>query len=552
MSPYLFILQATPLYAMIEELKTSCAIPLIGDTTTPAGVFYADDSNLIARSPEHASRLYDAAKRYCDGSGARLNIDKCIAVPAGPAPEALPNGIKILQPGETTTILGVPFGPNITRQQQTKTIFNKMIERCAQWKYVGRTIQGRITIARTIIASTAWYILSAIDTSREEARRMQRIIEKFIHKNENIDDDNSKVKCNYSSKWLYRPKERGGCGLTPILSTIICRKVSIIRNMIVKNTDLQWTTVMRAMCYVAQQGWARSADDIKFWKGSRGKLGTNYSEWDTLTSWWHDAWSEWAKFGWKPKEQSLKLTNLTTWPVWNNRILAEGHGMKTTLRRSANGNTTPENYTKFRTLQFLTFQDFIDDEHNVLQPIALYNRVKQRIARSPVTFNDMSKRACTALSHRVATLWEAARTKWLHRATRQQPASAERCTTANWVDTHGRTIKSASNKYITKRVTERTCPANDQPPRLIKVHNNHIQLDWKREQMCYTQLAPTRRDLMFRLVRNGLPLGYKRQSWHGDYQTTCPNCSGNELETSHHLLWSCTYASQIWQMYKAP
>ena len=273
LSPSLFILQATPLYRMIEELRSSCAILLLGSTTTPAGVYYADDSNLLARSPHHASILYNAAHQFCIASGARLNIDKCIAVPAGPAPLTLPNGIRILQPGETTTILGVPFGPTITREQQTSKVFNKMLTRCAQWKLIGRTIKGRVTIARTIIASTAWYILSAIETSCAEAKRMQRIVEKFIHKNEDISDNSDKVKSNFSSKWLYRAKSKEGCGLTPIITTITCRKAGINRNLLTKHDNSLWASVMWNMCSEAPQGWANETSDVRFWKVSGGKLG---------------------------------------------------------------------------------------------------------------------------------------------------------------------------------------------------------------------------------------------------------------------------------------
>ena len=305
------------------------------------------------------------------------------------------------------------------------------------------------------------------------------------------------------------------------------------------------------MCSEAQQGWANEASDVRFWKASGGKLGFRGNTWDNLTPWWHNAWVEWLRLGWTPKQNSVDLQQLKRWPVWNNRILAENHGMHSTLRRSANANSTPENYRRFRALGFLTFDDFIDSTNNVLQPIALYNRVKQRIDCAPVTFTDMSKRACTAMSNRVSTMWIAAKNKWLADTNTHDSEQHEEGT-ATWTDDRGRTLKTASNSYIASRITQRTSHPDTTSPPLIKIDSHQITIDWKRERSCLMHLAPTRGDLLFRIVRNALPLGFKRHAWEGEYQTVCPNCNDNRLETAAHLFWECPFAITVWRDFINP
>ena len=111
-----------------------------------------------------------------------------------------------------------------------------MLTRCARWRYVTRTIQGSITIVRTSIASTAWWILSKIRRAREKPHCIQRIVPKFSHKNEDIED--TKVRCNFSWWCQYIPWNKSGCGLKPIISTIYCREVSIIRKVIMKSDNI--------------------------------------------------------------------------------------------------------------------------------------------------------------------------------------------------------------------------------------------------------------------------------------------------------------------------
>ena len=114
LSPSLFILQCSPLYVKLKEAKAAHGIPLPDGQTAPVATFYADDTNLIAKSPASAVSLYNIAEWFCLHAGAKLHPGKCVAIPTGPAPLTLTNGIRIIGPTEHTTILGVPMGLNLS------------------------------------------------------------------------------------------------------------------------------------------------------------------------------------------------------------------------------------------------------------------------------------------------------------------------------------------------------------------------------------------------------------------------------------------------------
>ena len=171
LSPSLFIIQCSSLYAKLSEARNQHGIPLPNDTPAPVATFYADDTTIIAKSPSSAVHLYNIANWFCTHSGAKLHPDKCIAIPTGPAPQHLENGIKILGYGEYTTILGVTMGKEVTREQQVEKVITKMMDKCKNWSHIGRTIEGKVTIARSILSSTLWYIMAAIPpTSMKQTR----------------------------------------------------------------------------------------------------------------------------------------------------------------------------------------------------------------------------------------------------------------------------------------------------------------------------------------------------------------------------------------------
>ena len=182
----------TSLFSIIAKLRVTCGIPLTPSTNFPTFTYYADDSTLLAKSPEHPVTLHNTAQRFCKGPGVKLNMSKWVAIPEGRTPPILPNEIKTFAPGEQTTIPGIPFRTRITREEHTRKVIKRMIERCAQWRHRGRTIKGRVIIVSTVISSAAWYVMSALATFKDEKNRVQRIINKFMHQTQDIHHHNNR------------------------------------------------------------------------------------------------------------------------------------------------------------------------------------------------------------------------------------------------------------------------------------------------------------------------------------------------------------------------
>ena len=198
LSPALFILTCSPLYAKLQSARNAHGIPLPNDNPAPVATFYADDTNLIAKSPQSAVALYNIAEWFCKNSGARLHPGKCVAIPTGPAPPRLSNGIRVTNPAESETILGIPMGQAISREQQVRTAITKMVAKCGKWKHVGRTIEGKITIVRSIILSTLWYVMAVLPTMQAETKNIQAIVNNYINGKEQTEWGDTAARGNLS------------------------------------------------------------------------------------------------------------------------------------------------------------------------------------------------------------------------------------------------------------------------------------------------------------------------------------------------------------------
>ena len=549
LSPSLFVIQCSPLYAELEKLKPTHGIPLPDSNTAPVATYYADDTNLIARSPASAVALYDTAKRFCENSGAKIHPNKCTAIPTGPAPPHLSNKIRVLNPTEDTTILGVPMGMSVTRQQQTQRVYAKMISRCIGMQHIGRTIQGRITVANAMILSTLWYVLGALPTSTSESKKIQNTIYSFLNGREDYEWGGTTARGNIARQWFHRRKNEGGWNMAPVLRTLRTRKLSLLRSFMVdieNRSPKPWHTFIKVMLCEHMKGWCRNWRDILVWKGEQKQGDFAIGQWAALSPWWREAWQEWLKLRCTPSRNSFSRAELRRWPVWNNRLLASNHGVDKVLYRIFSNSVTRAHMREFRQQGFLCFQDFLNNNGTVMSGHQLYTAVTVRLSVSS-SDHIIPISACTTLSRMINALWSNTTKNWLaysshtpqHRKTKWNPAVSE--TTS---------FTMASNAVISKLI--RMSEPTTRQPKLISLQNQQITITWAREKTRLKQLAPTRRDLLMRLTRNALPLGHKRTHWTIQCQTVCLLCNLNTIETAQHLFWDCAYARETWRWLPLP
>ena len=543
LSPALFIIQCSPLYAKLNDMRNAHGIPLPDNNAAPVATFYADDTNLIAKSPASAVALYDTAKWFCANSGAKIHPDKCTAIPTGPAPLYLSNGIKVLNPYQDTMILGVPLGMHITRYQQTQRIVTKMINRCNSFAHIGRTLEGRVTIARAMILSTLWYVLGAIPTNTAETKKIQAMIYNYLNGREEYEWDGPTLRGNIARPWFHRPKREGGWNLAPVLRTLRSRKLALLRSIIVDNDNgvhKPWHTFIKVMLKEHMDGWSEKWQDIVYWNGTQKQGDFAVGRWDALSPWWRETWQEWLKLKCTPDRHSFSRSQLRGWPVWNNRLLASNHGIDSVLYRAFSNSATRTHMRTFRTHGFLRFQDFMGDNDAIMSGHQLYTAITVTLS---VHGSDhiIPLGACEALSRLLQAVWSNTTKNWL----RQSAHNPQRSTT-KWRPPNMPNISfsTASNNTISKLIMESEPVMNK--PRLISLNSQPITMSWARENKILSQLAPTRRDLLKRLTRNALPLGYKRIHWNTQCQVNCLLCDANTVETARHIFWECTFARQVW------
>ena len=277
-----------------------------------------------------------------------------------------------------------------------------------------------------------------------------------------------------------------------------------------------------------------------WWRGTQKSGDFAIGNWDALSPWWREAWQEWLRMRCSPPPNSLSRAQLYRWPVWNNRILAQNHGVSNVLYRIYTNSTTSAHMREFRLQDFLTFEDFKNHNGTIMSARQLYDAV---MVRQSVNASDhiIPLSACDSLSRVIQAMWSNTTKNWLHLSAHTPHINPTRWTPA------GSTIPSfskASNGMITKII--KGTEATRTQPKLIKLNNREATMCWRREHKALKQLAPSRRDLLMRLIRNALPLGYKRIHWESQCQTRCLLCDNNAVETAAHIFWECDYVRGVW------
>lgn len=215
----------------MERLRKRYGIPLSPGTCAPSAAFYANDTTLNARLTAHAVDLYNMRVNFCEGTGAQIQFDECIAIDESPTVQTLPNRTPVLQDYQCTVALGLLMRLIISREKQAESIMNKLIEQCTRWAHTGRTLEDREIITQRVILSTAWYILSGISIYNTEAKKTQYIAVAFFLRHTNYFSNMHLKIVHFSKQWPYVLKTEGGLRMGPVLDTLKTKNLSIMCQM---------------------------------------------------------------------------------------------------------------------------------------------------------------------------------------------------------------------------------------------------------------------------------------------------------------------------------
>ena len=273
--------------------------------------------------------------------------------------------------------------------------------------------------------------------------------------------------------------------------------------------------------------------------------GNPTGNWNALPPWWRSVWQTWTKIEWNPKPHSIPKDLIAQWPVWNNAVLAAALNQPRTktLRQTASHHTTKLYHAAIRRQGFTSFGCF-QKNGRMMTGTELRTSLAQH--QNVSTAPPIPLSTCRTLIKNITELWTTATTKWSAPHPNQQTTVTHRQTAIllEWTGPNNTSFHKASNKQLSNILTTKE---RKQPPvPSLKYAGENIAINWKWEKKATQHLTPTRQDLLMRLVRNGLPLGFKRTHLPPPTQTRCPNCNQDEIETPHHLFFQCYFARQLW------
>lgn len=168
LSPTLYNLTLEPLNACIQAQPTSTLCGLRLSSSRLTNTHYADDTLLFA-APQDLAPLNTILRHYMAASGSQINPSKGSIIPLGSwrrgiPPDALARfpalfrSIPIVTATRPTRYLGVPLGPDprhyIHDWGQASHLLHQLYER---WSHRPLSIQGRITVIKTLALSKLWY-----------------------------------------------------------------------------------------------------------------------------------------------------------------------------------------------------------------------------------------------------------------------------------------------------------------------------------------------------------------------------------------------------------
>ena len=334
-----------------------------------------------------------------------------------------------------------------------------------------------------------------------------------------------------------------------MLRTLRCRKLTMIRSFIKDKENgvkKPWHTFIPHMLKEFTAEWGGEWHHMLHWDRNQQQGDVSVGNWNAIATWWRDAWKEWLKLRCLPIRNSIPRTHLRRWPIWNNRTLAKGHGIASALRNAFTNSTTRAYMTTIRKMGFITFSDFMHDDGNLLTGEELYTTLTVHLTVHNVE-HVVPQRVCNLLMRVITALWGNAERMWINLTTQSQHQSPIN----QWIiDGYKIPFSNMKNKTIAKviRESEPRSPTLN----LLKIRNQPINICWKREQITLSVLAPSRRDLVMRIIRNALPIGAKRVHWGAHTQKTCLLCDNGVIETVQHLFWDCSFAKETWRDLSTP
>ena len=318
LSALLFVITIEPLSCLLRTRPDlGITIASVGNYT---GALFADDVLLLSHSYRALTSQLDLVQVYCEGSGARLNRSKSKIVYLNnfsAIPTLPPQDLILLPSGVSQKYLGILFGHRIEDASQLDILDDRVHKAILQWGFRGRTLMGRVLLAKSVILSILWHFTVVIAIPQKMIKRWQAMVRKYILCRRMKADDPEYTLL--SASYQYDPLL--GLGIPHISSSIRYQRLRQLQIILQFHQDptQPWAKLVwwQFTCTMGDFHRPDSQDWLFFDKHQR----TTVVDDSCLPLHWIDTWKHWSALPWQHRLPNVPPASLTLgqtlgMPIW--------------------------------------------------------------------------------------------------------------------------------------------------------------------------------------------------------------------------------------------
>ncbi|KAF1314910.1 putative Pollike protein, partial [Globisporangium splendens] len=243
LSSLLFVLSIEPLGDLLRN-RQELGIQ-ISHQQTATGLYFADDSTLLASSAANVHYQLDLVEIYCAASGAEVNLAKS-AVLGLDRTRLTPDfpSVRTLAPTDQVTYLGIPFGSQCAEIDLLNKLDTKFYQSFLLGSRRARTLHGRALVVNTLILSQLWHFTIHLSNTEKRVSKWQMMVNKFLLSRKPGRD--SRFVQLIPPEFLYSNKNEGGLKFPNIGSQIQVQRVKMLQEFIIgvqTSSQENWTVL---------------------------------------------------------------------------------------------------------------------------------------------------------------------------------------------------------------------------------------------------------------------------------------------------------------------
>lgn len=235
LSPLMYALMDEPLACLVRATTQLLGIELpdAGYERIVKLQQYADDKAVFLRQPSEIIEVKAILRLYEEAAGGRVNVTKSRLLLLGneTADNWRDSGFPIVSDNDTTTYLGIPFGPNVTDRDIWLACLAKFEAILALWARRDLTSTGRLAVLRSLACSKLWYCAAVLPLPADIEKQLNKAIWHFFWKGAPHGPVSREV-CR-------SPKRLGGLGMFDAASMAHALQLTSLRRLL-DTTDGKW------------------------------------------------------------------------------------------------------------------------------------------------------------------------------------------------------------------------------------------------------------------------------------------------------------------------